>query len=148
MALSHFKVDHDTDTEIIVQTRRRGREAKPPFLMVATGETSYAGVKGMSAITISKTLSRASFFVLFFLIEVMDPSTNVVDARKLDIPDSELKKCYRGLPDLYTLDVARRIGNRLYMVNPYFIIPAEFNKAVIRWNKIPVAEGAKEFIPE
>lgn len=122
------------DEELVTHRRRRLRDAKPPFLVVGTGDSNRNGAS-MDLLDILSALPPSSIKLFRAMVKARNVDNNeVVRTRLLAQPDVDSRYVQNHLPALMECDLVRRIQRGIYMINPLAVMPPNGNAARAQWS--------------
>jgi hypothetical protein len=130
------------DEELVTHRRRRVRDAKPPFLIVGTGDSNRNGAS-MDLLDILASLPPSSIKLFRAMVKARDVDTNqVVRMRLLAQPNIDARYVDNHLPALMNSDLIRRVQRGAYMINPLAVMPPNGNAARATWINLRETERA------
>jgi hypothetical protein len=120
------------DEELVTHRRRRLRDAKPPFLIVGTGDSNRNGAS-MDLLDTLASLPPSSIKLFRAMVKARNVDTNEVVRTRLLSPEVDSRFVQNHLPALMECDLIRRIQRGIYMINPLAVMPPNGNAARTAW---------------
>ena len=121
------------DEEIVIGSRRRDVERKPPFLICGSGGANRNG-ESLNLIKLLSMLTPGSVKLFAAMVERRDVSTNVV----VIVGDAIFSSKYleNHMPGLIKCGLVKRIKRSTFMINPDALMPPKYRVARIEWDKL------------
>ena len=136
--------DPDDKYEYTVSAKRKYKEDRRPFNMVAPFRNKNSKRKSMDLLDKLLVVSKAAEQVFRDLVYNMNDSDNLVTMEEWkSIGASKMRSIYRRLVELQETELILKVKHInketavppkfTYMINPYIIKPWEYNKAKETW---------------
>lgn len=110
---------------------------KPMFLMLGQPVKHHTRIPGYPILDTMLNFNKEEQRFFKLLIDNLNTETNVCSLTHVEFNDTQVVKLSKTYTALKELDLVKRVGKRIYMINPKAVIPPKtYDEAQTFWDSL------------